>query len=119
MSFAYHYHEDRPWGSFDQFTHNTHTTVKILNISSDKRLSLQKHKQRSEFWHIISGDGIVTINEKEYKAQQGKEFEIPVGTVHRISGGAQGMRVLEIATGDFDENDITRIEDDFNRAPAP
>ena len=35
--------------------------------------------------------------------------------VHRISGGEQGMRILEIATGNFDENDIVRIEDDFDR----
>lgn len=25
------------------------------------------------------------------------------------------MRILEIATGNFDENDIVRIEDDFDR----
>ncbi len=115
MPSVYHYHEDRPWGSFDQFTHNTQTTVKILNISANKRLSLQKHKHRSEFWHIISGDGIVIIGAEEHKAQPDNEFEISVGVVHRISGGEQGMRILEIATGNFDENDIIRIEDDFDR----
>ncbi len=119
MSSHYHYHEDRPWGSFDQFTHDTQTTVKILNISASKRLSLQKHEHRSEFWHVISGDGIVTIDTEEHHARQGDEFEIPIGTVHRIAGGGGGIRLLEIATGEFDENDIIRIEDDFGRPDAP
>ncbi len=115
MSITHRYHEDRPWGSFNQFTHNTPSTVKILNVSANKRLSLQKHKLRSEFWHIISGNGIVTINTKEYNAQKGDEFEIPIGTIHRIAGGNEGIRILEIATGEFYEDDIIRIEDDFHR----
>jgi len=115
MSTTHHYHEDRPWGSFDQFTHNTPSTVKILNVSANKRLSLQKHKLRGEFWHVVSGNGVITIDTKEYNAQQGDEFEISVGMVHRIAGGSEGMQILEISTGKFDEGDIIRIEDDFNR----
>lgn len=118
MNHSYHYHENRPWGSFDQFTHNTQTTVKILHVSANKRLSLQKHKHRSEFWHVISGNGTVTIGTKELHAQQNDEFEIPIGTIHRITGGDEGIRLLEIATGKFDENDIIRIEDDFGRTDA-
>lgn len=110
-----HYHEDRPWGSFERFVNNAKATVKILDVRANKRLSLQKHAHRSESWHVISGSGIITIGTEELNAKQDDEFEIPTGIVHRITGGEKGIRILEIATGDFDEDDITRIEDDFNR----
>ena len=55
----------KPWGQFDQFTYNELSTVKVISINSDSELSLQYHKNRSEFWRILSGHPIVTIGEKE------------------------------------------------------
>jgi mannose-6-phosphate isomerase-like protein (cupin superfamily) len=111
------YHEDRPWGGFDQFTLNEPTTVKILYVAPGKRFSLQHHAHRSEFWRVIEGDGIVHLGDNQHPIKVGDELEIPVGTQHRLTGGENGLRVLEIATGTFDEQDITRTEDDFGRAP--
>lgn len=119
MSFLmYRGHDDRPWGSFDQFTKNEPSTVKLITVSPNKRLSLQKHSKRSEFWHIISGSGIITIGTQSLPAKSGDEFEIPIETLHRVAGGPEGLCFLEIALGDFDENDIVRTEDDFGRAGA-
>src|SRR5262245_20666791 len=109
-------HEDRPWGKFDRFTLNESTTVKIVRVEADKRLSLQFHHKRSEFWRVIAGGGTVTIGEAEHQAKEGDEFEIPVETKHRLAGGPERITVLEIALGEFDESDIERVEDDFGRA---
>jgi len=109
-------HDDRPWGSFDRFTQNELSTVKIITVSPNKRLSLQKHAHRSEFWHIISGSGIVTINDTEYPSEINDEFEIPIATAHRIKANEKGIVFLEIALGDFNEDDIVRLSDDFGRA---
>ncbi len=108
-------HEDRPWGSFERFTHNEISTVKILTVAPSKRLSLQKHAKRSEFWYVISGNGTATIDTKELPAKSKDSFEIPVHTIHRLSSGSKGLSVLEISFGSFDEYDIERIEDDFGR----
>ena len=35
---------------------------------------------------------------------------------HGVAGGPEGLLFLEIAFGDFDEGDITRLEDDYGRA---
>lgn len=109
------YHEDRPWGSFDQFTLNEISTVKILTVAPDQVLSLQYHHNRTEFWHVIDGSGWMTIGDTEKEAHQGDEFIVPTGEQHRIRAGHEGMRVLEIAYGIFDEDDIVRIEDQYGR----
>ena len=108
--------ETRPWGSFERFTENETTTVKIISVNPNQRLSLQTHKFRSEFWKIISGSGVVTIAGVEHSAKPGDSFDIPVEAEHRVSGGSEGIAFLEIAFGAFDENDITRLADDFGRA---
>ena len=109
------YQEDRPWGLFRQFTHNEQTTVKLITVRPNEALSLQSHTMRSEFWHILSGAGIVEIGDMKRETSAGEEYEIPVGAKHRISAGAEGLEFLEIAFGDFDESDITHYEDKYGR----
>ena len=106
---------ERPWGNFRQFTKNDPTTIKIVTVKPNEILSLQSHKNRSEFWHVISGSGIVEIEEIKKETVIGDEFEIGVGEKHRLSAGPNGMQVLEIAIGDFDESDIVHYEDKYGR----
>lgn len=106
---------ERPWGNFRQFTHNQSSTVKILTINPDESLSLQSHNKRSEFWHIISGDGIIQINGKDINVKVGDELSIEIGDKHRMSAGENGLKILEISLGDFDEGDIIRYEDKYGR----
>ncbi len=109
------YTENRPWGSFTQFSKNEPSTVKIITVNSNAALSLQHHAKRREFWKIIGGEGIVTVGEEEYSAKVGDEFMIEIGELHRIKAGENGITFLEIAFGDFDEADIVRIEDEYGR----
>lgn len=111
-------HEERPWGSFRRFTLNEPCTVKVVSVQPLQRLSLQTHARRTEFWHILSGDGEVTIDGDVHQAKVGDEFEVLVGMQHRIAAGPNGLSFLEIALGDFDERDITRLSDDYSRQPS-
>jgi mannose-1-phosphate guanylyltransferase/mannose-1-phosphate guanylyltransferase/mannose-6-phosphate isomerase len=106
---------ERPWGNFRQFTHNESSTVKIVTVKPNEILSLQSHKHRSEFWHVISGSGTVQIGEIKKDIVAGDEHEIKVGEKHRLGGGSKGIQVLEIAYGDFDESDIIHYEDKYGR----
>jgi mannose-6-phosphate isomerase-like protein (cupin superfamily) len=105
----------RPWGFFRQFTDNEASTIKILNVDADKKLSLQYHHERDEFWTVLSGNPLLTIGDKIENAKAGDEFFIPKETIHRIETPEGGAQLLEIAFGEFDENDIVRIEDDYGR----
>jgi len=105
----------KPWGCFEQFTHNEQTTVKIIFIEKDSSLSLQYHKNRSEFWHILSGFPTITIGDKKIDAKPGDDFLIEKMVHHQIEAKEDPVQFLEIAYGDFDENDITRLEDKYGR----
>lgn len=107
--------EIRPWGSFKQFTHNEVSTVKMITVDPGARLSLQYHEQREEFWVVLKGNPTVTLGEESRKASPGDEFFISKKTKHRLQGNEKEAVVLEISFGNFDENDIVRIEDDFGR----
>lgn len=106
---------ERPWGNFRQFTKNDNSTIKIITVNPNEILSLQSHAHRSEFWHIISGQGWVEIGGVKTVANRGDEYEIKVEEKHRLSAGGDGLQVLEIAIGDFDEEDIVHYEDKYGR----
>jgi mannose-1-phosphate guanylyltransferase len=40
---------------------------------------------------------------------------VPKKAIHRLIGAGTDAIILEISTGDFDEKDIVRLEDDYSR----
>ena len=107
---------DRPWGNFLQFTHNLSSTVKIISVKGGEELSLQSHEKRSEFWYVLSGSGQMEIGGVKYEVVGGDKVNIMAGARHRLIAGPSGIKVLEIATGDFEEDDEKRYEDKYGRA---
>ena len=110
-------HDIRPWGEYWVLEDaNTHK-VKRIQVNPGGRLSLQYHHHRAEVWTIVSGIGTITINEeiKDYKT--GEVAQIPQGAHHRIENKTQEPVVfIEVQHGSyFGEDDIVRIEDDYNR----
>jgi mannose-6-phosphate isomerase-like protein (cupin superfamily) len=106
----------RPWGSFTRFTNNEPSTVKLLYINKGEEFSLQYHTHRKEFWKIIEGSPEIIVGDMvTHNPAQGDEFVIEPGTKHRISAPKDNVVVLEISTGEFDEEDIVRLEDKYNR----
>lgn len=112
---SHYYKEERPWGNFERFTLNEKTTVKIITVKPDEAFSLQSHKHRAEFWHIISGAGVITLDEKHHTIHTGENFFSPEEHEHRMTTGPKGIVFLEISFGEFDEGDITRLEDRYGR----
>jgi mannose-6-phosphate isomerase-like protein (cupin superfamily) len=110
------YREERPWGSFQRFTQNELSTVKIITVNAGEAFSLQKHKGRDEWWKILSGEGNATIGKEEKEIKAGDEYFLPRGTEHRIEAGTSAVTFLEISFGDFDEGDITRLSDRYGRS---
>ncbi|MDE1925308.1 MAG: phosphomannose isomerase type II C-terminal cupin domain [Patescibacteria group bacterium] len=107
--------EVRPWGNFERFTLNEKSTVKIVTVSAGEAISLQTHEHRDEFWRVIQGSGIIRIGDTEHQASRGDSYFSPRHSEHRVEGGPEGLQFLEIAFGDFDESDITRLEDKYGR----
>ena len=109
------YTEKQPWGSFEKFNENERCTVKLLYIKPGSRLSLQYHNNRREFWKIVRGSAKVEVQNEKSSMNEGDDIIIPSGARHRIQANDTGCVVLEISYGSFDESDIVRIEDDYDR----
>ena len=107
---------ERPWGSFSQYAFNQDVTVSLMVVEPGKRLSLQSHTGRAELWTILGEGADVQVGDDIFSAMSGDEFWIPANTKHRlVCRGTQAVRVLEVAFGNWQQADITRYEDDFNR----
>ncbi len=105
----------KPWGEFTQFSLNEKSTVKTLKVEVSGKLSLQTHKHRSERWYVLEGNPEITQGENVFTAAPGQEIYIELGQKHRISAPTNRVVILEIAYGEFDEEDIIRLEDKYNR----
>ena len=98
---------------------------KILIIAPNKRLSWQYHHRRSEIWKVVSGNiKVVTslddLERKEKILKEGDEIRLSKGERHRIIGMDEYAVVAEIwihtdKSNPSDENDIVRVQDDFDR----
>ncbi|MCY1154880.1 MAG: phosphomannose isomerase type II C-terminal cupin domain [Thermoproteota archaeon] len=113
------YSEIRPWGRFEKFHENKSCTVKLIYVNANSRLSLQYHKKRSEFWKVIKGTAVVEIDKKTIVLREGETITIPRQAKHRVLALKSDCIILEIAYGRFDENDIVRLEDDYQRVTMP
>ena len=106
----------RPWGSYTVVGKwSGKITVKVLRVKPRSRLSLQKHMHRDEEWLCLSGSAEVTLGKKTFKMAVGDRTRVPRRTLHRISS-EDGAEILEVSFGEFSEDDIVRVEDDYGRA---
>ena len=107
----------RPWGYFDAIDSGVGFQVKHIFVNSGAKLSLQKHKYRSEHWVVIKGVALVTCGDKIFELQENQSTYIPRGTIHRLENQKDmPLEIIEIQTGSYlGEDDIIRLEDDYQR----
>lgn len=91
--------------------------VKKLTVEPGKRISLQRHRFRTERWLVTQGEVAVQKGEECMTLRAGEGIMIPQNCPHRLSNeSAEPICVLEIQFGDLlSEDDIERLEDDFGR----
>jgi mannose-6-phosphate isomerase len=91
--------------------------LKRIEVDPGGRLSYQYHNKRSEAWTIVEGAGTITLNGMIKEYTKGQTVLIPQGIKHRIENKEINKLVfIEVQTGTyFGEDDIVRVEDDYNR----
>lgn len=109
----------RPWGSFKNHHSMPGVHLKTLHVAPGGKLSLQRHKQRSETWILVSGSATATIGPNEGSLRRvelkiNEPFYVPAGTIHRLES-SDGGTLVEISYGQFDEDDIERLDDIYGR----
>jgi len=107
----------RPWGWYDTVDIGDRFKVKRIQVNPGASLSLQKHAKRAEHWVVVKGLAEVICGNKRQFIHENQSTFIPLGEVHRLSNPTnEGLEIIEIQTGvSLDEDDIVRIQDDFQR----
>jgi mannose-1-phosphate guanylyltransferase/mannose-6-phosphate isomerase len=109
----------RPWGSFMQYAFNRDCTVSLMTVNPGQRLSLQSHTGRAELWIVLDDGAQVQVGENVRVYNSGDEIWIPANEKHRLACAAEHrIRVLEVAFGNWQQEDIQRYEDDYARPEA-
>jgi mannose-1-phosphate guanylyltransferase/mannose-6-phosphate isomerase len=109
----------RPWGHYQDVDQGERFRVKRICVTPGGRLSLQWHHHRAEHWVVVSGTARVTRGEEITLLTENQSIFINLGEVHRLENpGKIPLQIIEVQTGAYlGEDDIVRIEDDYDRAP--
>jgi mannose-1-phosphate guanylyltransferase len=107
----------RPWGTYTVLEDTPGYKIKRIVVKPGKRLSLQKHYHRNEHWIVVSGTATVTVGEETKLIRPNESTYIKMGEVHRLANdGKIPVVLIEAQVGEYTgEDDIVRMEDDFNR----
>ncbi|MGH7885163.1 MAG: mannose-1-phosphate guanylyltransferase/mannose-6-phosphate isomerase [Thermodesulfobacteriota bacterium] len=113
----YHKKVYRPWGYYEDIDRGVGFRVKRINVFPKKRLSLQKHKHRSENWVVVEGTATVRNGDDTFDLSIKESTFIPMGNIHRLENKTdEPLQLIEIQFGAYlEEYDIERLEDDFDR----
>ena len=81
-------------------------------------MSHQYHHRRSEVWTIVQEEAIIILEGVYEVYKKGRVAKMPFGAKHRIQNQSdEYVVIIEVQLGSyFDEDDIVRIEDDYNRS---
>jgi len=109
--------DTRPWGNWEVLDATEHTCVKRITVLPGRRLSLQRHRHRREFWYVLAGRARVECDGEVSELGPGERMVIPLGAWHRVANPAgEPLVFLEVQSGEvLDEDDIERREDDYGR----
>lgn len=110
--------DHRPWGFYRILEDAPGHKVKRIQVHPGKRLSLQKHRRRSEHWAVVAGEGWLTLGEESRLLTPGDAADIACDTLHRMENrGTEPLVFIEVQRGDYlGEDDIERVADDFGRS---
>lgn len=107
---------ERPWGYYRVLHEVAGTKVKELTINPGQSISLQRHHERAEFWHISSGRAIAeSYMNNGYKMpgmelNQHDSYKVPVGEWHKlINPYPEPVKIVEIQYGS------SCVEEDIER----
>lgn len=110
----------RPWGCYTVLETSENYKIKRIEVKPGGKLSLQRHKYRSEHWVVVEGFAKVTNAEQEVTLGPNESTYIKAGVKHRLENpGAEPCVMIEVQCGSYvGEDDIERFEDVYGRSAA-
>jgi mannose-6-phosphate isomerase len=111
------YNKVRPWGKFEVLLDEIGYKVKRIIVEPGQKLSYQYHNHREEYWVCVQGFGVLTLDDREFDFKLGQTVYIKLKQKHRIHNtGNTQLVFIETQLGEkCEEDDIVRIQDDYQR----
>ena len=105
--------EDRIWGYYDVLHEEDNYKVKKLVLYPGMKISLQKHKYRSEHWVVISGVATVIQNTHKIILEKNQSTYIEQGNLHQLINETDKLlEIVEVQIGSYlGEDDIERVDE--------
>ena len=105
---------DRPWGYYRVLHEVSGTKVKELTIESGQSLTMQRHYDRDEHWHVAEGACTVDFEDattkSHIKLKRHDQFTIKAECWHKLHNPTDTpCKIVEIQYG------ITCVEEDIER----
>lgn len=112
--------EKKPWGTVKTLSSENGHAVKEVTLMPETQTSLHLHRHRCEFWTIVSGNALVTLDDQKHELTAQDTLFIPINAHHRIKNiGNTPLKIIEVHCGDYlGEDDIVRIADSYGRSAA-
>jgi mannose-6-phosphate isomerase-like protein (cupin superfamily) len=103
----------KPWGREEIWFTDDDYRLKMLVIEGGKRTSLHCHEGKGERFLIVYGYGLIEMDGMEKRVSFGDVIDIGVKVKHRVMGGGDEMRLVEVSSRKSD--DVVRFADDYGR----
>ena len=116
--FELHREVYRPWGKYDSIDNGDRYQVKRITVNPGAKLSVQRHRHRSEHWIVVTGTAEVTNGDETFLLTENESTYIPLGAIHALRNpGKAPLELIEVQSGSYlGEDDIVRFEDLYGRA---
>jgi len=107
----------RPWGNYTVLEEGPGYKIKRIVVKPKHKLSLQKHRSRSEHWVVVSGKARIVCGSRSIELKSNESLFIAKGHKHRLMNPyKQPLSIIEVQTGNYiSEDDIIRFEDVYDR----
>jgi mannose-6-phosphate isomerase-like protein (cupin superfamily) len=80
-------------GFFHTFLNKRSLTAGILFLKPGEK-DIQEPHDNDEIYYIVSGDGFLKINKKDYRISKGKAFFVAKNVKHNFFGNTKELTVL-------------------------
>jgi cytidyltransferase-like protein len=108
----------RQWGYYRVLHEVPGMKVKELTVDPGKKLSMQRHQHRAEYWIVSEGEALVhSMMDSGYmlpsrELELHDEYQVPVGAWHQLTNVSdKPCRIVEIQFGsECVEEDIERVD---------
>lgn len=112
-----HQQVHRPWGSYTVLEQGRFYKIKRISVLPGRNLSFQFHHHRSEHWVVVQGTAEIRIGDRTHLLRNGESIFVPCGERHRLGNpGILPLEIIEVQIGEYiGEDDIVRLDDDFDR----